>query len=439
MKLFDVRRGERRQLMWAAAAFFCVLGSYYAIRPVRDAYAVSFAGLNWLFTATFFVMLAATPLYGWIAAHVPRRWLAGSIYGFFVLNLITFRLLLGHSDPVWEVRIQWVFFVWVSVFNMYIVTLFWSTAVDVVTSEASKRLFGVIAAAGTLGGILGSRISALIVGPRVQADPREVLWASAILLSIAALCVTMLRRTRAAVEENQLAREPEWKAAVRGISDTFRSPYLAVIASWILLTSIVATFIYFERTELMRTAIVDQGSRTQWLANLDTYQLSLTLVGQGAAASWLMRRLGLGATLMIVPAVYGIGFLGMALWPTLAVIGALDVAQRVVGFAIGVPAREVLFTTVAASEKYRAKAFIDTVGKRAGDATAAHGYALAKSSGWLTFASAAVLGPMIVLTAILSWIAGRQHVQQTRDLKTAAPDKADASSLTRRSDGPTSR
>lgn len=414
-KLVDVRREEWPAVLWAAGWFFCVLASYYAVRPVREAFGVGEgpANLRWMYTGTFVAMLAATPLYGWLVRVTPKRRLPAVVYGLFAANLVAFWILFGRipeEDARW---LRWAFYIWVSAYNLYITAVFWSAAVELFSSEQAKRVFGLLAAAGTLGGLAGSEMTRAAM--RTTNEPRNAALLSAGLLIVGIVCSLRFRAAAGAGAGEPAEREPqphersEFRDALGGMLDVIRSPYLACLAALMVLTSVAGTGVYMQMTDFVRTQITDPVARADYFARLNNYQNSLTLLGQLLAVGWLMRRLGLGVTLAIVPAVYLGGFAAIALWPTLFVHGLVDVAQRVAAFAAGVPAREVLFTVVSPDEKYRAKAFIDTVGKRAGDAAAAHAYAGLRSVSWAPPAIALATMPIALAIAVVSlWLAREQ-------------------------------
>jgi AAA family ATP:ADP antiporter len=419
MKLVEIRRNERVLAGWAAGWFFCVLAAYYAIRPVRDAYGVAegTARLPRLFTATLVVLILVAPIYSQVVRRAGRRRTPLVAYGFFALNLVAF--WIGFSTVAAD-RAGWLrgtFYVWVSVFNLYAVTIFWSACVELLTADQSKRLFGLLAAAGTLGGLVGSELGRAIV--RATREPRHILLLSAALMTAAIVCSRRFRRTAEASNGTALSpklsppERSELRDAWAGLGDVFRSPYLAALAAWMVLTSVASTSIYMEMGQLAKEQLPDAAARTDWYARLNNYQNGLTLVGQSAAASWLMRRIGLGATLAILPGVYCLGFAAIARGPSLGLLGLIDVCQRVASFAFGVPAREVLFTAVAPDEKYRAKALIDSVGKRAGDAAAAHLFVAAKAQAFTPAASAFVMGLVSALLAALGFLLAAGHKRRT--------------------------
>ena len=399
---FDLRSGEVRTFAWAAAWFFCVLASYYVIRPIREVYGVSFSPseLTRSFATTLAAMVVAAPLYAALVAMVPRRALAPVLYSFFALNLIAFRLAIGGiagEPPLW---LRWTFFVWLSVFNLYVVTLFWSNAVELFTGEQGKRLFGLIAAAGTLGGIAGSQVFKLLAS---SSRPQDSLLISAALLMAALACSVGLRRA-ATPGAGPPSAPTSWQTIWGGAADLLRSPYLAGIGLWIVMASICATGVYLQMLDLVKEQIADNAERGAWFADLNTYQNLLTLFGQAIGAGWLMRTVGVGAALAAGSLVYLSGFTLIGLgYASLPLLGTFDVAQRFAGFAFGVPGREVLFTAVAPAEKYRAKAFADTVLQRAGGSGAAYCYQVWITAGHAVSSAAWIILPLAMAMTGLSF------------------------------------
>ena len=159
-RIVQVRRAEVAALVWSFAYFFCLLAAYYVIRPVRDEMAVQFGAerLQWLFTAVFATMVALIPLFGWLAARLPVKRLLPVVYGFFALNLVAFHLALDAGVSLRTLAP--VFFVWVSVFNLFVVSVFWSFMADIYATDAARRLFGFISAGGSLGAIAGPGLTA---------------------------------------------------------------------------------------------------------------------------------------------------------------------------------------------------------------------------------------------------------------------------------------
>jgi ATP:ADP antiporter, AAA family len=381
LRLSSVRPGEGRALVWSFAYFFCLLAGYYVLRPLRDEMGVAggVRNLQWLFTATFVSMLVAVPLYGALVARLPRRRFIPIVYHFFVANIALFWLLLTLDYE--RLYVARVFFVWVSVFNLFAVSVFWSFMADLYSSEQGKRLFAYIAAGGSAGALAGPAVT---VGLVEWLGTPNLLLVAALFLELAVLCVWRLESALPVAEK----RSPGKNAAevigggwLDGFLLLVRSPYLAGIALWVGLLSIVATFLYFEQASIVAAASDDPAVRTRIFASVDLAVGLLTILVQFFATSRLIARFGVGVALAFVPFVFAVGFAGLAALPTLAVVVAFQALQRTANFAISNPAREVLFTAVSREEKYKAKNVIDIVVVRGADA----------AGGWL-FASLRALG-----------------------------------------------
>ncbi|HTD89028.1 MAG TPA: MFS transporter, partial [Burkholderiales bacterium] len=230
-----VRPGETRALLWSFAYFFCLLAGYYVLRPVRDemGLASGIKNLPWLFTATFFVMLAVVPIYGALVARLPRQRFIPLVYHFFVVNIIIFWVLLTQHIAI--AYTAQVFFVWISVFNLFAVSVFWSFMADLYGSEQGKRLFGFIAAGGSAGALLGPIIAASLAEPIGRAN---LLIIAALLLECAVFCAMRLETAAAAFKaQNETTAKPPEVALggswIAGIVMILRSPYLAGIALWV--------------------------------------------------------------------------------------------------------------------------------------------------------------------------------------------------------------
>ena len=189
LRVVEVRPAEQKALLWSFAYFFCLLAGYYVLRPLRDEMGIAggVRNLQWLFTATFVVMLAAVPAFGAVVGRLPRRRFVPLVYHFFVANIAIFWLLLTFD--VAKIQVARVFFVWISVFNLFAVSVFWSFMADLYASEQGKRLFGFIAAGGSAGALLGP---ALTVGLSVSLGPVNLLIVAALFLELAVLCARRL-------------------------------------------------------------------------------------------------------------------------------------------------------------------------------------------------------------------------------------------------------
>lgn len=412
MRLLDVRRREVPALIWAASWFFCVLAAYYAIRPVRETFASNLDSdqkAN-LFTMTLVVMLVATPIYGWVVSRVARKLLVPIVYGFFVSNLMVFWWLLASEQAV--VWVSGAFFVWISVFNLFVVTLFWGTIVDLFSGEQGKRLFGLIFGAGTLGQLASSWGVQTYVE---RIGVANLLWLSTVLLIFSIFCSWQVRRQFRKIPANeQLAAQQHsvtWSDVWQGVIAVGRSPYLRGIAMFICAASLCATMVYFQMTELVGEQFENDEQRTSWFAAVNAWQAIVTLLLQTVVVGWLLRTIGVGRTLVLVPIVLLFGFFSLATSGSLFVIGVFQVALRSASFSLGNPALEVLYTAVQPEQKYRAKAFIDTVGKRTGDVFGGQLYALLAFFGWSAASMSVAMLPVTLGIAVLCLILGSAHQQ----------------------------
>ena len=279
-RLVAARPEEIRALLWSFAYFFCLLAGYYVLRPLRDEMGVAggVRNLQWLFTATFLTMLAAVPVYGALVARLPRRRFIPIVYHFFVVNLAIFWLLLTFD--VERLIVSRVFFVWISVFVLFAVSVFWSFMADRYTPAQGKRLFGFIAAGGTAGSLAGP---ALTIGLAPVLGPANLMLVAALFLEIAVLCVRRLEFASLAAEKGNL-QQSESQAlgggSLAGIAMVLRSPYLAGIMLWVSLLSVAATFLYFEQARIVAAASDDPAVRTRIFASVDLAVGLLTIALQ---------------------------------------------------------------------------------------------------------------------------------------------------------------
>ena len=347
-------------MLWSFAYFFCLLAGYYILRPLRDEMGVAggVRNLQWLFTATFLTMLAAVPCYGALVARLPRRRFIPLVYHFFVANLAIFWLLL--TLDVERQTVARVFFVWISVFVLFAVSVFWSFMADLYSSEQGKRLYGFIAAGGSAGALAGPLLT---IGLAQMLGPVNLLIVAALLLEGAVLCAMRLE-PREEIKGKQAVGGGSWD----GIMMVLRSPYIAGIMLWVSLMSVAATFLYFEQAAIVAAASDDPAVRTRIFAAVDLAVGLLTIAVQFFATGKLIARFGVGAALALLPLVFAAGFAVLAAAPVLAVVIAFQALQRTANFAISNPAREVLFTVLARDEKYKAKNVIDIVAVRGADA-----------------------------------------------------------------------
>lgn len=401
---------ELAAALWSFAYFFALLAGYYVLRPLRDQMGIAggIRALPWLFTATFVTLLVAQPLYGALVAKLTRARFIPIFYHFFAFNLLVFWLLLALDiAPVIVAR---VFFVWVSVFNLFAVAVFWSFMADLFTSEQGKRLFGFIGAGGTAGGLLGPAITIVLSRPL---GPHNLLIAAIVFLELAVFCAHRLERSAGRVETAQ-GREPDTQQKVGGgafaaLSGLLRSPFLLGVAAWVSLLSFGATTLYFVQANVVSATVHGAAEQTRIFASIDLVVGLLALATQLFATGHLLRRFGVGVAAGALPAVYLVGFALLALMPSLAVVIVFQVAQRWMNFAIANPARQVFFTVVGREEKYKAKNMIDVVVYRGSDALYGWVFDTVQALGLKLAAIAACALPVVAAWLVLSAALGRTH------------------------------
>lgn len=407
----NVRASEIAALGWAWLYFFCVLSSYYVIRPIRDelGLASGVENLSLLYTGTLAGMILFNPPFAALVSKLPRRLFIRYTYRFFMANLVVFLLLMQTMGEAAQLWIGRVFFVWVSVFNMFVVSVFWATMVDLFTKDQSKRLFGFIAAGATIGGIVGSGMTAALVSVLGTA---RLLIVSAILLELAVFAFGRLTRAASVGEsaDRVMAHErPMGGSAFSGIVQVVRSPYLLGICLYMLLFTTLSTFLYFQQAWVVDVEIPDSVDRTRFFAQFNLAVNVLTLVVQTLWTGRIIKWLGIALTLTILPALTVAGFVLVGIVPTMAVIVGFHVLRRAGEFALARPAREILFTTVSRDEKYKAKSLIDTFVYRVGDQLGAWSYAGLAAAGVGVAGVAWVAVPLSLVWMVNGWRLGRRQ------------------------------
>ena len=403
-RILNLEKGEGRLVTASFVYFFSLLCSYYIIRPVRDEMGIAggVEQLQWVFTGTFLVMLAAVPLFGFLSARLPRAKLLPVIYLFFILNLLFFQLLLGgESPPAWGAR---AFFIWVSVFNLFIVSVFWSFMADIFTNAQGKRLFALIAAGGTAGAITGPAITTLLAA---ELGTANLLLVSAGFLG-AALGAILYLNSRVRSSDSSDSRGLGG-SVFEGFTQTFRSRYLLGIGLFIGLYATLSTFLYFEQAHIVKAAFDDPDARTRLFAMIDLAVNLLTLLFQLLITGRIMQKFGVAVALAAMPGLLALGFMLLAIAPVLPVLAATQIVRRAGNYAVTRPAREVLYTVVPRSSKYKAKNFIDTVIYRGADAVAGWLFAGMKSLGMGLTAIAWTAVPLALAWCLLGLHLGRQQ------------------------------
>lgn len=463
----DLRKGEGAALGWSFAYYFLLLCSYYILRPIRDEMGIAGGvdNLAWLFTGTLAGMLLIHPVFTSLVKTLPRKRFVPLTYRFFIANLVIFFVLfqvVPIEDSVWIGRI---FFIWVSIFNLFVISVFWSFMTDIYRSAQSKRLFGMLAVGGTVGAMTGSGITSALV----QAlGPVNLLLISALMLEAAArvsgalekaeqgLALAALRdeqedtdRVRGGAElfagrpaptesgnpsasGNPAGRTPDTASddaekqdrvrqqvadkqqevigggVLDGVRDVLRSPYLLGIALLMLLFTVTSTYLYFMQLDVVSGASEDSRVRTQLLANIDLIVNIITLIIQLFLTGRLLRWLGVGLSLAFLPLLSLIGFGLVGAAPALAVVLVFQIVRRAGNFAIQRPSREVLYTVLPRTEKYKAKNFNDTFVYRVGDQVGAWSYTLMGSLGLGVSGLALSMVPVSAVWLLLAlWLGAR--------------------------------
>ena len=403
MTAFEVRPQERRALGWSLLYVFAVLSAYYVLRPIRDEMGVQggVENLPWLFTGTLLGMIALNPLFAALVKRLPRVRFISLSYRFFAANLLLFAALFALASPEQSLWLGRAFFIWLSVFNLFVVSVFWALMVDVFDSEQGKRLFGFIAAGATLGAIAGSTITVSLVR---ELGATTLFFASILLLELAVFAVRRLSPKRQAAEE-----APIGGSVLAGISHTLRSPYLLNVCLFLLLFTVSSTFLYFQQATIARDYFADRASRTAFFAQVDLLVNVLTLAVQLFFTARILRRFGVALTLGILPLFTLVGFAALAAAPVVAVLVAFQVLRRAANFSLARPTRELLYTVLPREDKYKAKSFIDTVVYRAGDQVGSWSYLLLSAMGLGIAGVAVVAVPLSALWLLNSlWLGRRQ-------------------------------
>jgi AAA family ATP:ADP antiporter len=368
---------ELKAVILSMLYFFFLFGSYSVVKPVRDAMGTVYGvkHLQELFTVTFFLSLVFAPLYAGLASRIRLSTFLPWVYGVIAVSVLAFiALFRGASTPQ---QLHWVaaaFYVWVSTFNMLIISVFWSFMADLFSREQAKRLFGFVAAGGTIGGIVGPAIATLL-GKSIGNNGLVLVSAAGFALTAVLVRLLAHEKAKLAAEGVETQKTTLDRKLSGGLFDgfllLFRSPYLMLLALFLLLMTWISTIVYFQLGDLITKAFASPDARTQAYAAIELTVNSLAVLLQLFGTGRLIRRFGVTAGLLLNPVIMVVAFIAVMFSPVLMLLGSVQVVRRVAEYAVAKPTREMLFTVVDQESRYKAKNVIDTVVYRGGDLTSA--------------------------------------------------------------------
>jgi AAA family ATP:ADP antiporter len=427
-RILDVRPDERGAAGLGFACFALLLSGYYMLRPVREAWGIEggTASLPWLFSATFLATLVAIPLYSWVVARVPRRLIVPSVNRFVIVNILVFHVLLRLDVP--RAPVGRVFFVWISVVNLFMVAAFWSLLADRFRSGQARRLFGAIAGGGSLGALVGPFLAGQFANALGLAN---LLLVAAGLVELSTWCAVRLARgvpSRSAVDADGADGARCADAAVAaaatapgpprgrigggvwaGLVLAVRRPFLRTISLQMLCMTSAATFLYLLQAQLVHDHAEALEDRLVVFAHIELFTSGLGLILQLCVAGLVLNGPGVGFALRLLSVIVGVGLLWLAVAPVLVVIAVVQVLRRATHYAIERPALNLLYTVVTPEERYKAKGAIDTVVYRGGDAAAAGLFHTLGAAGLAAPALALVALPLAGASWLLAGAIARRH------------------------------
>jgi len=395
---------ERPALALAFVYFFCVLASYYMLRPLRDQFSAAVGSTNlWQFwTGTFVATLALAPVFGWLVARYPRERFVPAVYGFFILCLLIFIPAFRAQAQIGVRLLGIVFYIWVSVFNLFVVSVFWSFLADIFDSRQAKRLFPVIALGGTAGAITGPLIA--------RALPIEsLLIGSAAMLLLVIGCV--LRLSRWARQNPNPDRPLEVAADVRiggdilaGLRQTLTSPFLRKMAALMLLGDAIGTIAYALVADYAGSHYPTAEARKSFYAQIDLITNILQVLMQISVTRWVLTRFGTGMGLVLPAAMNVLVLLAAAVIGQPALIAML-VITRAGAYGMFKPASDSLYTRVSRETRYKGKNVIDTAVWRFGDVVTSGSMAILTPLGFGMASFALICAGAAMLSGMFGWLA----------------------------------
>ena len=373
-RVLGIERDELAAIAGSFLYFFCIMSAYFMLRSVRDTMAIvsGVQNIPWLFTGTFVLMMLATPVFGWVASRYPRRTFLPWVYYFFVANILIFFAVFTYAQNN-NLSLLWIsraFFVWLSVFNLFVVSVFWSFMADIYTKEQSRRLFGVISAGGSAGALVGPLLTSVLVIP---IGFKNLLPISALLLLLGVYCVYRLRRwVRQRGRENSSTNSVESGRAIggtawAGLRFVVRQRYFTAIAMAMLCANFLGGAMYIYLAQMVSVTFEGADRQTQVFAFMDAAINALSFIGQLLIVNHSVKKLGIGWTLSLLPLLSIVGFVLLAFSPTFVIIAGFQVLRRSLGFGLSKPTSDMLYSVVSPEAKYKAKNFVDTTVYRGWD------------------------------------------------------------------------
>ncbi|MFN0205234.1 MAG: NTP/NDP exchange transporter [Planctomycetota bacterium] len=419
----DVRPHEKRTLLWSTAFFFCLLSSWYILRPIRESMGVSqdVNKLPRLYWGTFILTLLATPLFSLLVNRYTRERFVPIVYHFFAANIIAFSFVLWNVEAdarIWTYRI---IYIWSSMFILFSISVFWGLMADIYQDAQGKRMFGFIAAGGSLGGVLGSFLTKDLV-PRIGIE--WMLLIAAAVLECGVLCFyQFIRAARRDFDKNDVHVErappadPAMAAAIHGVRTVAESRYLTILCLFMLLFTAASSFAYFTQSRIVDSVSKEEKQTTAIFAQMDLYINIVAFVLQFVATARLIRWAGVPAALGAVPIISFIGFALLSGYPSLTILFLFQIARRGGDFAFTKAARDLLYTVVPWREKYTAKTFVDTFVYRGGDMLAAVAAEMIQQSSSRPMLALSIAGLVVSIPwiGIAFWL-GREQERRAKSL-----------------------
>jgi len=422
VRVLGVEPREFVPVAWSFVYFFCLLAAYYMLRSVRETMAIvsGVQNIPWLYTGTFTVMLAATPVFGWVTSRYRRRTFIPWVYYFFIANILLFFAAFTWFMEAGFARV-WVarsFFVWLSVFNLFVVSVFWSFMADIWSTDQGRRLFGIISAGGSTGAFLGPVITSVLVVP---VGFENLLPLSAGLLALAVYCIHRLRLWslgQACRDEKRAAEiaRPLGGSAFGGIKLVVTTPYLAAIAASMVCATFLGGAMYMYMAELISVTFPDNDRQTRVFALMDAVSNALSFIGQLVLVRFAVKKFGIGMTLALLPLVSVVAFALLAANPVFIVIAVFQVVRRGLAYGLTKPASDMLYSVVSRESKYKAKNFIETAVWRGGDVVAT--WTIRSLAGIGLTGVSLVCVPIAIIWSLLAFWIGRDYRRRDRNMET---------------------